>query len=308
MNLPFCEFPKAKDSSEHGLLLLPPELPSIDLQDASKYRSASYKTIDASELSQSHLLKMAKLVASSFALNEPMTRHIHPPEMKPKYLSSLYCDYFGEAEFGPWTTENIVYWFIRLNILTIPDGTGSLNKDSIKLSLAILDDQQEPIGAAFNMTLSSSEAEIKHNNHFRDALPLYMNPIMNFIHSQEQESIEALRRKYKDFEDAYLNNQVGLHFMIARSEMLPSDDTFELFAASAEHFQLSGHKYMLVAASNQWTGAACEAVNGFRVHFLPFRDVKRVNYHATSLSEPYSSDGYISDKDRGAIFYIIKLS
>jgi hypothetical protein len=55
--------------------------------------------------------------------------------------------------------------------------------------------------------------------------------------------------------------------------------------------------------------AACEALNGTRVHYSPYRSKKRVPLIKDATStEPYSIDGYISAKDRGAMFYVIKLN
>ena len=99
-------------------------------------------------------------------------------------------------------------------------------------------------------------------------------PIFDLIFEQEHEAIKALKEKYSEFRRALESGKVGLHFMIARSPDLPKEDTFELVAASAEAFQNQGYQFMVVTASNQWTGAACEALNGTRVHFVPFRDIK----------------------------------
>jgi hypothetical protein len=52
---------------------------------------------------------------------------------------------------------------------------------------------------------------------------------------------------------------------------LAKADTFELVAASAEHYQTFGYAYMVTEATNQWTGAAIEELGGVCVHFAPFQ-------------------------------------
>ena len=42
-------------------------------------------------------------------------------------------------------------------------------------------------------------------------------------------------------------------------------------AASAEHYRTLGYSYLVTEATNQWTGAAFEALGGVRVHFAPFQ-------------------------------------
>ena len=56
------------------------------------------------------------------------------------------------------------------------------------------------------------------------------------------------------------------------------------------------------------TGAACEALHGVRVHLAPFRAVPV--YPAVSqrlADEPASADGFISHKDSGSMFYVLRL-
>lgn len=66
---------------------------------------------------------------------------------------------------------------------------------------------------------------------------------------------------------------------------------------------------MLVEATNQWTGAACEALGGGRVHFAPFQSRPAVRRSAEPLPDVVtSSNGYLSDKDSGSMFYAIRLA
>ena len=96
--------------------------------------------------------------------------------------------------------------------------------------------------------------------------------------------------------------------MVARTNALPVLDTFELVAASAERFINFGYRYLVISATNEWTGAACEVLGGLRVHFAPYRAEKKVKESKNARTEEvHSPDGFLSDKDSGSMFYIIKL-
>jgi hypothetical protein len=114
--------------------------------------------------------------------------------------------------------------------------------------------------------------------------------------------------KFPEFHKALIDGKVGELFMIARSPLLPTEDTFELVAASLQRFRDLGYHYVLTAAANQWTGAAFEIAGGTRVHFAPYRAVKTVKESLVPLpDETSTSDGFLSAKDSGCMFYIIKL-
>jgi len=309
--LPRCEYPGSLDTDAAGLFQLPENMPAIDFSLARKYRSNAFKPVGVDHAEKFKLLEMARMVAKSFAEHEPMSRHVHPPGKEPDLIGGFHEDPFGKDRFGPWTKENILYWFIRMMVLTNSTDSGNaiiLNADMLRLSLIITDNNSNPIGGAFNVTLSPEEVDFQKTYAFLDAVLIYMNPIMNKILSQEHEAVAALKEKYPSFGRAYNKGNVGMHFMIARSAKLPSEHTFELVAASAERFQHRGYEYMLVSASNQWTGAACEVLGGTPVHFSPFRKTKAVvEKRYAREHEPYSIDGYLSDKDSGMMFYAIKL-
>ena len=311
-NLPRCKYPKASELKDHGLYDLPSSLTPINWSRINKYRSQRYKTVSTKQLSYSQIIEMAKMIAKSFAKNEPMKAHLRPPLSIPlKIKKHTHQDPFGRDDFGAWTGESIVFWYMRLFILTKPTDTIksiTVNNDSINLSVAIVNKQNIIIGGALNNVVKSKDLSIRRSDPFLDAVMLADKPIFDLISSLERIAIEALIEKYPDFLLALTNAKVGEHSMIARSEELPKEDTFELVAASAEALQNQGYQFMMVTASNQWTGAACEALNGTRVHFIPFRNIQRVPDQSNALSsETSSSDGYISAKDSGAMFYIIKL-
>ena len=80
-------------------------------------------------------------------------------------------------------------------------------------------------------------------------------------------------------------------------------------AASAERYRALGYAFIVVEATNQWTGAACEALGGVRVHFAPFRAEPTVRKSAEPLEDVVTSpDGFVSDKDSGSMFYVIRLA
>lgn len=309
--LPKCSYPSARDVNQHGLQQLPKEVTAVNWPAIKKYRSTEYSTTPLSRLPDNKILRLAHMVAQSFVKNEPMKRHLQPPQKVPSpIIDYLYTDPFGKGNFGEWTAANLVFWFIRLFILTKPsdpiDKIG-INPETINLSLAILDKDSTIIGGAFNAIVLPTEEELRKSDPFLDTVLLSDKPIYDLLFSQEHEAIEALENKYPDFKHALLHKKVGLHFMVAKSPALPTQDAFELVAASAETFKNQGFKYMLTCASNQWTGAACEVLNGTQVHFTPYRLKQRVAQEANAFpDEPYSSDGFISDKDSGAMFYVIK--
>ena len=97
--------------------------------------------------------------------------------------------------------------------------------------------------------------------------------------------------------------------MLARSEALAKEDAFELVAASVERYRALGYAFIVVEATNQWTEAACEALGGVRVHFAPFRVEPTVRESAEPLEGVVTSpDGFVSDKDSGSMFYVIRLA
>lgn len=314
-NLLKCHFPKAIDISQHGLQELPNILPIVDFSKAAEFGSIKYQPVQTTDLTKPEILELVKLIAYSFVTMEPMNRHLNPPLQIPVQLSNIeYKGPLGRAYFGPWTKENIFHWFIRLQLLSIPvenEGSYKLNDDIIKLSLAIRDTDGQIIGGAFNMSLHDEleDPDQKVAHPFIDAISPFIDPPLELVVQQEHEAIGAICNKYAGFAEAYEKGMVGCHFLIARSSSLPAEDTFELVLSSAKHFKKLGYSFLVVSATNNWTGAACEALHGIRVHFSPYRTINRVKetIHA-SPQEAHSSDGFISDKDSGSMFYLIKLS
>jgi hypothetical protein len=97
--------------------------------------------------------------------------------------------------------------------------------------------------------------------------------------------------------------------LIARSDDLPKGDTFEVVAASAERCRALGYEYIVTEATNQWTGAAFEALGVVRVHFRPYLVEPAVTKSDEPLEDVTTSpNGSLADKDSGGMFYVIRLA
>jgi hypothetical protein len=229
-------------------------------------------------------------------------------------MPARHADPFGEEVFGAWTKERLLYWFIRLFVLTDPASPMAairINEDMLAHSLAIVDGQAQVIGGAFNEMLPALGAAPAHrpDDLFLAAVWSFAAPFYDLLTDQDTEALGALCVRYPAFRAAYASGKVGHHFMVARSEALAKADTFELVAASAAHFQVRGHAYMVVQAANPWTGAACEALGAVRVHFAPFQVRYPVRQSAAPLGGVVTSaNGCWSDKGSGIMFYVLRLA
>ncbi len=157
-SLPYCAYPKASDVAQHGVQPLPASLPLVDLVRAQPHRSRRYSTIVAADLAPTQLLQMARVVASSFARREPQARHLRPPKYPPAGLmEARHSDPFGSGvPFGPWHMETLLYWFIRLYLLTDPTSPQNhirVNEEVLTQSLAILDERGRVIAGGFRETM-----------------------------------------------------------------------------------------------------------------------------------------------------------
>src|SRR5918994_3259042 len=162
-SLPYCAYPKASDVAQHGVQTLPASLPLVDLVRAQPHRSRRYSTVVTADLAPAQLLQMARVVASSFARNEPQSRHLRPPKYPPAGLmEARHSDPFGSDSFGSWDTETHMYWIVRLLALTDPTsprGAIEVDEEVLAQSLAIVDERNQVIGGAFNETMPPFDAE-----------------------------------------------------------------------------------------------------------------------------------------------------
>jgi hypothetical protein len=312
--LPYSAYPKARDVSQHGIQPLPASLPLVDFARAKPYRSR-YTTVLATELTQQQLLQMARVIAAGFARREPQARHLRPPKYPPAGLmEARHTDPFGTDSFGSWDTETQMYWIVRLTALTDPTSSGDaieVNEEILAQSLAILNGEGRVIGAAFNETMPPFDVEppFREGDPFLDTVVTVWEPVYGALGAQDAQALTALSERYPEFKEAYAQGKVSHHFLVARSDDLPKEDAFELVAASAERCQALGYSYMVTEATNQWTGAAFEALGGVRVHFAPFQVQPAVRKSDEPLEGITTSpNGFLSDKDSGGMFYVIRLA
>ena len=313
-HLPYAAYPKAADIDQHGLQPLPASLPLVDFAQARPYRGR-YPAVGALELATEQLLQMAWVIATGFARREPQARHLRPPKAPPAGLmEELHTDPFGTAPFGEWDTATQMYWITRLAALTDPTSPKDaieVNGEVLEQSVAILDREGRVIGSAFNETMPPFDAEppLREDDPFLETVFGVWEPVYAALGAQDAESLAALSERYPAFRKAYEEGRVSHHLLVARSDDLPKEDAFELVAASAERCRMLGYEYLVTEATNQWTGAAFEALGGVRVHFAPFQAEPAVRKSDEPLDDVTTSpNGFLSDKDSGGIFYVIRLA
>jgi hypothetical protein len=313
--LPYSAYPKAADVSHHGIQPLPASLPLVNFARAEPYRSSRYSTFLATELTKEQLLQSAWVIGAGFARREPQARHLRPPKYPPAGLmEARHTDPFGTDPFGSWDTETQLYWVTRLTALTDPTSSPDaiqINEETLEQSLAIVDGEGHVIGAAFNETMGPFDVEppLREGDPFLDTVISVWAPVYGALGAQDAEALPALSERYPAFREAYAQGKVSHHFLIARSDDLPKGDTFELVAAGAEICLTLGYEYLVTEATNQWTGAAFEALGGVRVHFRPFLVEPAVPESEEPLEDVTTSpNGFLADKDSGGMFYVIRLS
>ena len=313
-SLPYCAYPTAGDRVQHGLQPLPPILPMVDFARVAAYRSARYRAVPADGLPPHQVVELARVVSEAFARREPQSRHLQPPADPPvALLTALHRDPFGDEAFGPWATSSLLYWFIRLCVLTDPASPRdaiTARPDALAQSLAILNGDGRVIGGALNETMSHDGAPaFRDGDPFLSAALEFVAPVLDALGGQDAEALTALSDRYPAFGAALAAGRVGHHFMVARSDALPKVDAFELVAATAARYRELGFAFVVVEATNQWTGAACERLNGVRVHFAPFRARPAVRRSPRPLPDAVTSpSGYLAAKDSGSMFYVIRLT
>ena len=313
--LPFTAYPRARDIDQHDLQSLPASLPLVDFAQTRPHRSSRYTTIIATELTKEQLLQMAWVIAASFARRQPQARHLRAPKYPPAGLmETRHTDPFGTDPFGSWDNETHMYWVIRLTALTdptSPKGAIEVNEEILEQSLAIIDEEGQVIGGAFNETMPPFDVmpEFREDDLLLDTVVGVWEPVYAALGAQDAEALTALSERYPEFREAYEQGKVGHHLLVARGDDLPKEDAFELVAASAERYRTLGYEYMVTEATNQWTGAAFAALGGVRVHFSPFQAQSTVRKSDEPLEGVVTSpNGFLSDKDSGGMFYMIRLA
>src|SRR5918996_174137 len=313
--LPYSAYPRPADVAHHGLQPLPKSLPLVDFAQAKPYRSRRYSTVIATQLTKEQLLQAAWVIGAGSPRWEPQARHLRPPKYPPAGLmEARHTDPFGTDPFGSWDKETQLYWVTRLTALTdptSPTGAIEVNEETLAQSLAILDGEGRVIGAAFNETMAPLDVEppLREDDPFLDIVFSVWAPVYGALGAQDAEALPVLSERHPQFREAYAQGKVSHHILIARSDDLPKEDTFELVAASAECCRELGYEYMITEGTNQWTGAVFEALGGVRVHFRPFLVEPAVPKSAEPLEGVTTSpNGFLSEKDSGGMFYVIRLS
>jgi hypothetical protein len=313
--LPYCSYPSAADTDRHGLQPLPLFLPSFTMNEAQHYRSGKFKTVAIDSFNHQQMLELARMLAESYSANEPILRHLKPPVSPPDKINTLrHNDLFGEDRFCYWKKENLLYWFIRLFVFTNPSGSlndPELNDDLLTHSLAILGDGGKIIGGALNMPVNflPFEPGTRTGDPFVDAVKSFLQPVRQFLKSQEVSAFHFLGGRFPAFKQALENGRVGSVLMAARSPQLPATNAFELIAASVEQFKEFGYEYVVTAATSHWMGAALELMGAVRVHYAPYRAKMLLKKGRKGWpDEASSADGYLSNKDSGCMYYVMALN
>jgi hypothetical protein len=187
---------------------------------------------------------------------------------------------------------------------TSPRSSIQVNEEALAQSLAIVDHRDQVIGDAFNDTIPpiDVEPEFREDDPFLAAVLATYEPVIAQLGAQDAEALTALSERYPQFREAYARGKVGHHLLVARSDALSKADAFELVAASAERYRALGYEFMAAEVTNQWTGAAFEALGGVRVHFYAFQAQPAVRKSYEPLEGVTTSpNGYLSDKDGGHV-------
>jgi hypothetical protein len=313
--LPYAAYPTASNVAWHGVQPLPEFLPLAEFARAEPYRSGRYSPVVATELTPRQLLQMAWVIADGFARREPHARHLRPPKNPPAGLMDVrHTDPYGTVPFGAWDTKTHMYWIVRLLALTDPTspmGAIEVNEEVLEQSVAIVDEEGSVIGGAFNETMPPFDVEppLREDDPFLDTVVSVWEPVYAALGAQDAEALAVLSERYPAFREAYVKGEIGHHLLVARSDDLPKEDAFELVAASAERCKALGYEYMVTEATNQWTGAAFEALGGVRVHFAAFLARPVVPRSTESLKGVTTSpNGFLSNKDSGGMFYVIRFA
>lgn len=309
-----CTYPTAAEVARHGLQRLPDVLPVVDFARVAAHRSAAHHLLPFERLSHAAILAAARVVASAFARREPQCRHLRPAALPPLALAgATHRDDLGSEPFGDWTMTTILFWFVRLLVLTdpaSPRGAIRTSAGALRQSLALVADDGTILGAAINETLLPHDATEppRTDDPFLAAVLHTVEPVLTLLGEQDAAAVAALSAHDPGFARALARGQVGHHFMVARADALPTAHAFELVAGTAARYHALGFHHVIVEATNQWTGAACEALGGTRVHFAPFRAAPAVIASDSACDGAVSSpDGYLAAKDSGSMLYVLRL-
>ena len=97
----------------------------------------------------------------------------------------------------------------------------------------------------------------REDDPFLDSVVSVWVPVYGALGAQDAAALRAPLEQYPEFREAYAQGKVSHHILIARSEDLPKEDTFERVAAGAERCRRLGYEFMVTEVTNQWTGRPC---------------------------------------------------
>jgi hypothetical protein len=255
----------------NSVLALPEELPKASLP-AGELEPLTV----AGTLTPEQIEEMVKVVATSFAEREPMLRHLNEPV---KY-------------------SKVELFSAFLKHVAVP------KPDVLQQSLVLLE-EGHVVGVAVNETFDHSDEEdsekVSKNGPVPEILQeteRFFAPIKEMLSTQDKEAIQHLSQHSNEFSSAFREHRVGHIWMIARSNNITASDMFHLMVGSVLLYKQLGFSFVIVEATNNWTGAVCEKLGAVRAHFAPFRVKKHPGI---------SSDGYLSSKDSGSMLYVLRL-
>jgi hypothetical protein len=126
--------------------------------------------------------------------------HLRPGRPPAGLHGEIHHDPLGNADFGPWSTSQILTWFVRLLAITDPTSPRadiSVNEDVRSHSLAVVDEKGTVIGA-INETMPAPDRDpaIRRDDPFLDAVLSFAGPIFELVDRQDDKAVAALAHRY----------------------------------------------------------------------------------------------------------------
>ena len=334
--VPFLKFPTHAETHRHGMQPLPTTLdvPQINPSSVLPYcmsenTASSVEFKSWTELSKNDVLELVRMVGLGFAAYEPMCRHLNAQLMTDELRDAEYEDALGRHSWGhhtlaeqkemtkedlPLTLADALTWWIRMAFISDPEVEGRpLQQETLKRSTVAIDTKTgDFLGALIGVpaTLPPS-SDAPHPSPpadcvFQRECNKAIGPIGQLIEDMEGAAVPALITAYPAMKQAFEQHKVTCAFMISKSSQIEVSHSLpvDLFRAHMEQQIALGHKYIVTEASNPWTGAVMEAMGATPTYFAPHRSIGGIVKSDEPVEEgPSSSNGYVSDKDSGIMYY-----
>ena len=290
------------------------------------------------DLCEEEVLELVRMLGLGFAKYEPMCRHLRAQLLCEELREEEYEDALGKHSWGfhsqkekgiekenlEMFMEDALTWWIRLCFVTNSSEDGRpVQKEVLNLSTVAIDTKTNNfLGAVLAMpahipspppsspsssSSSSSSSSPTHESIFHREAALALSPVKRYVDNMENTAIPALVSSYPPLQKAFENEKVTCCFMISKSSLhpVPLSLPVDLFRAHMEQQIELGMEYFVTEATNPWTGAVMEAMGATPTFFSPHRSVEGVIKSDKAVKEgPSSSNGWVSDKDSGAMFYV----